>query len=48
MRVEFMKKIRDEEKFSSMYTLKLAMDQDAANARAALGIALPARISMSV
>jgi riboflavin kinase / FMN adenylyltransferase len=40
VRVELVKKLRDEEKFSDMDTLKHAMNQDAAQARAALGLSL--------
>jgi riboflavin kinase/FMN adenylyltransferase len=39
VRVEFVKKLRDEEKYVDMPTLQDAIGKDAANARAALGLA---------
>jgi riboflavin kinase / FMN adenylyltransferase len=49
VRVEFLKKLRDEEKYNDMATLQHAIAKDAADARAVLGLAsthTAARISM--
>jgi riboflavin kinase / FMN adenylyltransferase len=46
VRVELLKKLRDEEKYNDMTTLQHAIAKDAADARAVLGLATNERISV--